>query len=257
MPNKRLGQHWLKDRLVLEAIANSAELAPLDTVLEIGPGLGTLTTVLLQRAKEVIAVEYDSELATKLPGQFPRKQLRVINADFLQFDLSVLPEGYKVVANVPYYITQKIVERFLQATNKPESMTLLVQKEVAEKLCAEAGSLTAIAVKLQQQYGVQLGTRVQKECFIPPPLVDSQVVICKKQHVEKDAHITVPQLYRVVDAGFSAPRKKLRTALAGGLGITKEKVEAICREVGIDSDVRPGEVVVEKWVALTEAYDKS
>jgi 16S rRNA (adenine1518-N6/adenine1519-N6)-dimethyltransferase len=113
MPNKQLGQHWLKDPAILGGIADSAGIVANDTVLEIGPGLGTLTSALLRRARNVVAVEYDSELARKLPAQFPGTSLQVIHADILQFDLSILPPGYRVVANVPYYITQKIIEHVL------------------------------------------------------------------------------------------------------------------------------------------------
>ncbi len=254
MPNKRLGQHWLKDRLILEAIADSLPLSATDTVLEIGPGLGTLTSVLLSRAKQVLAVEYDAELARKLPAQFPGKQLEVLHADILEFDLSQLPEGYRVVANVPYYITQKIVEKFILAENKPESMTLLVQKEVAEKLAAAAGNATAISVKLQYCYNVQLGTRVQKEYFTPPPMVDSQVIMCKKRHVDKNAYSDIGALFKIVDAGFSAPRKKLRTALAGGLRIPKDAAERLCRQSGIDADMRASDVSLKQWEELAKAY---
>ena len=115
---KSLGQHWLKDPDMLAAIADAAALTPDDTVLEIGPGLGTLTSRLLARAGRVTAVEYDADLARKLPGQFPGKQLTVVHEDILQFDLSQLPTGYVVVANVPYYITSKIVQKLLTAENK-------------------------------------------------------------------------------------------------------------------------------------------
>lgn len=255
MPNKRLGQHWLKDRLILEAIADSIPLSKTDTVLEIGPGLGTLTSVLLKRAGQVIAVEYDEALAAKLPAQFPGTALQVVNADILTFDLSVLPAGYRVVANVPYYITQKIIERLLSADNQPESIVLLVQKEVAEKLAALPGNLTAIAVKLQYRYNVQLSTRVQKEYFIPPPSVDSQVVICKKKHVDNNEQSVQSHLLTVVEAGFSAPRKKLRTSLANGLHSDKETAERLCMAAGIKPDARPGDVPVEGWLAIMEAYD--
>ncbi len=255
MPNKRLGQHWLKDRLILEAIADSAELTPTDVVLEIGPGLGTLTSVLLKKAGKVIAVEYDAELARKLPGQFPGKDLEVLHADILQFNLSVVPKGYKVVANVPYYITQKIIEVLLKTENQPESMTLLVQKEVAEKLSTEAGSLTPIAVKLQIQYIVHIGTYVQKEYFTPPPAVDSSVIVCKKRHMDKNVQNNMRRLYRVVDAGFSTPRKKLRTSLAGGLGITKDEAENICVQAGIDPEHRAADIPVGSWWRIMEAYD--
>lgn len=253
MPNKRLGQHWLKDRLILEAIADSIPLSDSDTVLEIGPGLGTLTSVLLRRAGGVVAVEYDAELARKLPAQFPGTKLEVTHADILGFDLSKLPVGYRVVANVPYYITQKIIEKLILAGNKPESMTLLVQKEVAEKLAAEQGNLTAIAVKLRHFYDVQLGTRVQKEYFTPPPNVDSQVLICKKRHVDINAHSDEQLLYRVIDAGFSAPRKKLRTSLAGGLHMQKDVVDALCRKLNIDPDMRASDISVEQWDALASS----
>ena len=132
--NKSLGQHWLKDRLILEAIADSVHITPESTVLEIGPGLGTLTSVLLSRAQAVVTVEYDTSLAAKLPAQFPGKNLEVINTDFLTFDLSKLPPRYVVVANIPYYITKKIVHHLVRAQHPPEAMSLLVQKEVAEKL---------------------------------------------------------------------------------------------------------------------------
>lgn len=255
MPNKALGQHWLKDRLILEAIADSANLTMNDTVLEIGPGLGTLTSVLLARVERVVAVEYDADLARKLPGQFPGKRLEVLNADFLTFNLDTLPEGYKVVANVPYYITQKIIERLLQATYTPDTMALLVQREVAEKLAAGPGKLTAVAAKLQFDYDVQLGTRVPKEYFIPPPKVDSQVVICKKHHVDKDVYNRVT-VYKMIEAGFSAPRKKLHTSLASRLHISKEAVAALCEQADVDSNQRAQDLAVEQWSRLAELYGK-
>lgn len=255
MPNKQLGQHWLKDPAILGGIADSVALSADDTVLEIGPGLGTLTSAILRRAGTVIAVEYDSELARKLPAQFPGKHLQVVHGDILQFDLSTLPPGYRVVANVPYYITQKIIERFLQAENQPDSMVLLVQQEVAEKLTSATGRLTAIAVKLQFYYDIQLGTRVQKEYFTPSPAVDSQVVICKKRHVDKYAQSSSQRFCTMVDAGFSAPRKKLRTALAGGLGLSKAAVVRLCQNVGVSADLRASGVSVAQWLALSEAYD--
>lgn len=255
MPNKALGQHWLKDPDVLNTIADSADLTENDAVLEIGPGLGTLTSALLRRAGRVIAVEYDEDLARKLPKQFPGKNLAVIQGDFLDFDLEIMPKGYKVVANLPYYITQKIIERFTQAGNQPESLALLVQLEVAEKLAARTGKLTAVAVKLQLTYDVRLHTRVPKEQFIPPPKVDSQVVLCTKHHVSKYEYLDIKRLFRIIDAGFSAPRKKLRTALAGGLAIPRSEVEKICQTAGVKADLRAEAVKPEKWLDILKAYD--
>jgi len=146
VPNKSLGQHWLHDRDVLVHIADCADVQPGDTVLEIGPGLGTLTSELLRRADKVIAVEFDADLARKLPGQFPGKNLGVVNDDILQFDLAQLPAGYKVVANVPYYITSKIVQKLMTADNKPSVTVLLVQKEVAERIAARRGDMSILAL---------------------------------------------------------------------------------------------------------------
>jgi len=148
-PKKSLGQHWLKDPDILADIAEAAELTSDDVVLEIGPGLGTLTSRLLARANSVIAVEFDADLARKLPGQFPGKKLTVVNQDILQFDLNQLPKSYKVVANVPYYITSKIVEKLMTAENKPSIAVLLVQKEVAERIAAEAGNMSVLSVSVQ------------------------------------------------------------------------------------------------------------
>ena len=176
-PNKSLGQHWLKDRVILEAIVDEAEISDSDTVLEIGPGLGTLTSVLLSRAKRVIAVEFDKDLAGKLSGQFPGKDLTVHNQDILSFDLSSLPPRYKVVANVPYYITSKIVQLLSETSNPPSCSVLLVQKEVAERLAAAPGEMSLLSLSAQLFHEVSLGPLVPAEYFTPPPKVDSQVVV--------------------------------------------------------------------------------
>lgn len=127
MPTKKsLGQHWLHDRFVLDHIADEADVNAQDTVLEVGPGLGTLTSILLGRAERVIAVEFDTDLARKLPGQFPGKQLEVVESDILAYDTRALPADYKVVANVPYYITSKIIQKFMTEANKPSVVTLLL-----------------------------------------------------------------------------------------------------------------------------------
>ena len=181
-PNKSLGQHWLRDREILDGIAVSAEIKNGDFVLEIGPGLGTLTSSLLKFSGsdgQVLAVEFDENLAHKLPAQFPGKNLEIINADFLEFDLDKLPNNYKVAANVPYYITSKIVEKLLTSANKPAVAALLVQKEVAERMVAEAGDLSILAIATQIYAQAELGDLVPREFFTPPPKVDSQVVILK------------------------------------------------------------------------------
>lgn len=256
MPNKSLGQHWLKDPLVLAEIAELAALKPTDTVLEIGPGLGTLTSRLLARAGKVIAVEFDGELARKLPKQFPGKNLEVIEEDILSFDLDTLPENYKVVANIPYYITSKIVRKLLEADNKPSLAVLLIQKEVAERLAAHAGDMSILAVSAQVYAEVSLGPIVPAKLFMPPPQVDSQVVILKTRAVPLVLGAEEKAFYRVVKAGFSARRKKLRSSLSGGLRLSKSDTEQLLQRVNISPDARAEDLSIADWRRLMEVtYD--
>lgn len=255
-PNKSLGQHWLRDRDVLAHIADCADVNDTDTVLEIGPGLGTLTSELLRRSEKVVAVEFDQELARKLPGQFPGKNLEVIQSDILAFDLSILPANYKVVANVPYYITSKIVQLLMTAGNKPSVAVLLVQKEVAERLAARPGDMSILAVSAQLFADVSLGDVVPAALFTPPPKVDSQVVIL---HTRKQPFLTdvaEKDFFRVVKAGFSAKRKKIRSSLAGGMGASKEQVVAWLEQAGVNPDARAESLSLDEWQNLTRVvYD--
>lgn len=251
-PNKSLGQHWLKDRFILEAIADEAELTPNDVVLEIGPGLGTLTSVLLSRAKEVIAVEFDVSLAGKLSGQFPGKNLSVHTADILSFNLSKLPTGYKVAANVPYYITSKIIQFLSEANNPPSLAVLLVQKEVAERIAATPGSMSMLSVSAQVFHEVALGPLVQAEYFTPPPKVDSQVVVLRRRAEPLVMPEQQKAFFHLVKAGFSERRKKLRSSLAGGLGKDKQMIDEMLNSAGIESEARAQELSIEQWLTLLE-----
>ena len=250
-PNKSLGQHWLRDREVLSHIADCAELSKDDVVMEIGPGLGTLTSELLRRSNKVVAVEYDSELARKLPAQFPGTNLEVIQSDILKFNLSTLPDDYKVVANVPYYITSKIVQLLMTATNKPSTVVLLVQKEVAERLAAKFGNMSILAISAQLFAEVSLGEVVPASLFTPPPKVDSQVVIMKTRKTPFLTDVDEADFFRVVKAGFSSKRKKLRSSLAGGLKLPKDEIEIILAKAEISPDVRAEALDLEAWVRLT------
>lgn len=252
MPNKSLGQHWLKDRLILEAIADTADISDSDTVLEIGPGLGTLTSVLLDRAHRVEAVEFDAELARKLPGQFPGKNLRVHQADILSFDLTSLPAGYKVVANVPYYITSKIVQLLSEANNPPSLSVLLVQKEVAERLAAKPGAMSMLSISAQVFHQVELGPLVPAEYFTPPPKVDSQVVILHRRPEPLVADDQQKAFFRLVKAGFAERRKKLRSSLAAGLHLDKTTVDDRLKKSGLSPEARAQELSIEQWQKLLD-----
>ncbi|NCU30215.1 ribosomal RNA small subunit methyltransferase A [Candidatus Saccharibacteria bacterium] len=252
MPNKFLGQHWLRDRPILELIVADANLSRDDTVLEIGPGLGTLTSVLLKYAGSVVAVEFDVEVARKLPGQFPGKNLLVVPGDILTYDLGNLPVGYKVVANIPYYITKKIIQSLVRAGNSPENMVLLMQQEVAEKYAASQGELTLPAIELQLSYDVHVSTRVPKMYFIPQPKVDSQVLVCTKKQMRDIAELDKQRILHIAQIGFSSPRKKLRSSLSGGLSIDKSKLEQILHNAVIDPGLRAEDLSISDWVRLAD-----
>lgn len=240
---------------MLADIAEAADLTPKDTVLEIGPGLGTLTSRLLARAGRVVAVEFDELLARKLPGQFPGKNLQVIQQDILQFDPSPLPSGYKIVANVPYYITGKIISTFSESSHPPAMMVLLVQKEVAERLAASPGDYSISAVAAQVFHEVTLGAVVPAEFFTPPPKVDSQVVILTRRTEPLVSDEERAGFFRFVKAGFAAKRKKLRSSLAGGLRMEKSAIEALLKEAGIEADARAEDVSIDQWLTLLHMYD--
>lgn len=266
--NKSLGQHWLRDRVVLDGIAEEAEIKNGDFVLEIGPGLGTLTSSLLKFAGkdgEVLSVEFDENLAKKLPAQFPGKNLTVKNTDFLDFDLSKLPKNYKVAANVPYYITSKIIEKLLTSENKPSIAALLVQKEVAERICAKSGDLSVLSIASQIYADCELGQFVPRELFTPPPKVDSQVVILKileKNKLEcfneqNNTKISEKQFFRIVKAGFTARRKKILKALSANLALSKEQTIEILTQAKVSPDARAQELTIENWLEITRYYFNS
>lgn len=256
MPNKALGQHWLTDRKTLNHIAKQANLTTEDTVLEIGPGLGTLTSVLLASAGKVVTVEFDEQIAKKLPKQFPGKNLTVYHSDILSFDLTLIPENYKVVANIPYYITGKIIQLLLNAKNKPVVTTLLVQKEVAERLAAQPGEMSIMAISAQIFAEVSLGDIVPADFFTPPPKVDSRVVTLKTRQQPLVDEARQKMFFRLVKAGFSAKRKKLRSSLSGGLGITKDEVDNLLNITSIDPNLRAEDLSLDQWINIFNCYEQ-
>ena len=263
--DKSLGQHWLRDREILDAIAFSAEIEDGDFVIEIGPGLGTLTSSLLKFAGKngrILSVEFDENLAKKLPAQFPGKNLEIINADFLDFDLSELPKNYKVAANVPYYITSKIVEKLLTSENKPSVAALLVQKEVAERMAAKAGELSILAIASQIYAEVSLDILVPREFFTPPPKVDSQVVVLKSRehnlieifNSKNNCEVSEREFFRIVKAGFAAKRKKISKSLSANLAISKERTAEILEKCEISPDLRAQDLNIEEWLKIAKIF---
>ena len=239
MVNKSLGQHWLKNRMILDEIAELAGDGPL--CLEIGPGLGTLTSSLLRRFEKVIAVEYDADLARKLPGSFPGKNLEVVNEDFLKYDLENLPRPYVVAGNIPYYITSPIIEHVLATDNMPGNVVLLMQKEVAERIVDERESLLSLRVK--NRADVTLGPIVVAEEFTPPPKVDSQVLILKPH-----APMVPDEVFRMIEVGFIAPRKKVMRNLS--TLVSRDKIKEIFEKLNLNIDARPGDLHLDDWYKI-------
>lgn len=237
--NKALGQHWLKDRAILEEIADLCGSGKL--CVEIGPGLGFLTSSLLRRFERVIAVEFDAELARKLPGSFPGKKLEVVNEDILKYDFSVIDEPYVVAGNIPYYITSPIIERVLMLEKLPELVVLLMQKEVAERIIDSRETMLSLFVKNRAE--VKAGPVVKAELFTPPPKVDSQVLVLRPHAPEVSEEV-----FELIRRGFRMPRKKLVHNLTGLR--PKEELQRIMAKVGISLDARPGDLHLGDWEFL-------
>lgn len=250
MADKSLGQHWLFDSNSLEAMADAAEVSEGDVVLEIGPGLGTLTEVLLKRGAKVIAVEFDTKLIADLEDKFKGKNFELVHKDILKFDFNSLPQGYKIVANIPYYLTSNLLRVICESENRPVRAALLVQKEVAERVSALAGELSILAVSVQLYAVATLGELVPAELFSPPPKVDSQIL--KLHFFEKPLSDNVNKVMQLVKAGFSSPRKKLRSSLAAGMNISVESAEKILVGANISPDRRAQTVSIEEWLNLAE-----
>ena len=251
---KSLGQHWLKDRDTLIDIADAASCDDVNTVIEIGPGLGTLTSALFQFFKKVIAVELDDRLAENLPKSFPGKNLEVRHQDILTLDLNELnlPEKYVVAGNIPYYITSPIIQKFLHAEHKPQKIVLLIQKEVAERLAARSGDYSILGLSAQIYAKVTLGPVVKREFFTPPPKVDSQVVILEPL-AKPLADESVMSLIKL---GFSAPRKKLISNLTVGTQLPKELLLEYISFENIPENSRPADLEISDWVALEKNIHK-
>ena len=243
--NKSLGQHWLKDRSILEEIADEAVLDGVSTCLEIGPGLGTLTSSLLRRFSEVVAVEFDARLAENLPKSFPGKNLEVVQADFLEFNLDSVSSPYVVAGNIPYYITSPIISKLITAENKPARIVLLIQKEVAERILEEPGKQTYLSLFVQNYASVEPGILVSKDYFTPPPKVDSATIILTPLREP----LVSDEVLKLAKQGFSNPRKKLKH----NLPYEKEKVEVAFSKLGLDENIRAQDLSHKDWERLFEA----
>lgn len=242
--NKKMSQHFLVDRSVLEKIIRSAQLTKDTDVLEIGSGIGTLTLELAKKAKKVIAIEKDQRFIPILQG-FEKRNIEIVNCDFLQFDLNAFKQ-YQVVANLPYSITAKSIQKLLTSQNKPSKITLLIQKEVAERIVARPGKMSILALSIQLFASAKIIDIVSSDCFLPKPKVDSAIIEIELLDKPKFA-CDQKKLFRLVKAGFSEKRKKLKNSLSGSLIIDTKVIDKILEEVNIKSNARAQELSFEEW----------
>lgn len=257
LPKKSLGQHWLTDYDCLSAMLDTAEVGLDDTVLEIGPGLGTLTELLVESAEKVVAVEFDERLAGQLPARVQADNLSVVRSDILSFDLTTMPPGYKVVANIPYYLTSNLIRVLSESSNPPEAVALLVQKEVAERVAAKPGGMSLLSVTAQFYWHVSLGRVVGAKLFTPPPKVDSQILRLQRRGKPLFDDVDPKKFFRLAKAGFSERRKTIRNSLSGGLHLDKPATEALLKQAGLDGGLRAQALSLEQWHKLYVACRKA
>jgi 16S rRNA (adenine1518-N6/adenine1519-N6)-dimethyltransferase len=271
-PNKLLGQNFLRDKKVLHQIIKTAALAAGDSVLEIGPGLGALTEELSKRAGLVVAVEKDKKLAALLKERFKNTpNIKIIDGDILKIldsgienffkNLKLKIKNYKVVANIPYYLTSRLIRLLLESPNPPQDIILLVQKEVAQRICANPPQMSLLAVATQFYATAQICAKVSKNAFWPKPQVDSAIIritphsktLIQSSPFEEEEKEGVNQkhFFCVVRAGFSQPRKQLINNLSRGLKLERQKIAKILSKIGLKPERRAETLSVEDWIKLT------
>ncbi len=246
---KSLGQHWLEDKNSLEAMCDAAHIADGDTVLEIGPGKGSLTATLLQRGATIFAIEFDPEAVAYLRKVFARQLDQFVfiqQADIRRFNLNSLPKKYKLVANIPYYLTSHLIQILSESSNPPKYAAILVQKEVAQRVCAKPGAMSIISVTTNFYWEPSLGVVVPARLFTPAPKVDSQILILKRREVPL-FEVDEKQFFQVVKSGFSAKRKTLLNSLSAGLRFDKPQIHSILSLANIDPGLRAQELSMDDW----------
>ena len=258
---KRLGQHFLIDGEVLSLIVGTAELTPDDVIVEVGPGLGILTKELARRAGWVIAIELDDKLAALLQQTLASfDNVTIINDDVLRIEPEDLVKGrevgYKVVANLPYYITSPVLRHFLEASAKPQTMIVMVQKEVAEAIAAKPGQMSLLSVSVQFYGEPRIISYVPSQCFYPAPEVDSAVLRIDLYPQPPVAIADEGSFFELVRAGFAAPRKQLVNSLAQGLGLSKAEVLPLLERANIESRRRAETLTLEEWARLRQIFEE-
>jgi len=262
-PSRSKGQNFLVNERIYDDIVSAAEITNTDTVLEIGPGLGFLTFKLAQKAKEIMAVELDDQLAAYLQTGIDAQDIenvKIFNEDVLRFNLDkhLAPESpYKIVANLPYNITSIFLRLFLSSRHKPESLVLMLQKEVAERIVATPPDMSLLALSVQYYAEAKIIREVKAGNFWPEPKVDSAII---KLIVKPNSNLSVVEqvaedklFFRLAKIGFSAKRKMLKNNLSGGLKIEQKIIVNILEKNKFNPLLRAEDLSLEDWLKLFAA----
>ncbi|HRY59819.1 MAG TPA: 16S rRNA (adenine(1518)-N(6)/adenine(1519)-N(6))-dimethyltransferase RsmA [Patescibacteria group bacterium] len=255
-PKKQLGQNFLIDKGVIEKIIKLGGITKNDTILEIGPGQGSLTYALFSNARKVIAVEKDEKLSRYLMEKFEGiKNVDFVNEDILEYlrkqkIKKTKNQEYKVVGNIPYYLTSHLIKELLALKNKPTDIILMVQKEVAERMTAIPGEMNILAISIQIFSDPEILFHVSKNSFWPKPKVDSTVI---RLRIKQDKlKINEEKFFEIIHAGFSAKRKMLAGNLAKGLGLPKDEIYDIFKGLGLDVKCRAQDLSIENWLKISK-----
>ena len=256
-PSKKLGQNFLIDKKVVKKFIKACNLTKKDGVLEIGPGIGVLTQEIAKGAKQVIGIEKDLKMVEILKETMRDfKNIKILQGDILKFKSQESrvkdQESYKVVGNLPFYLTTPVIRKFLEFKNPPREMTLMVQKEVAQRICAKPPKMSILAVSVQFYAEPEIISFVSKKSFWPSPKVDSAIMKLKLK--SQKFKVNAGLFFKIVKVGFAHPRKQLVNNLSKGLKIDKEKLKNWLFKNNIKPKLRAEALTVENWINLTKSF---
>ena len=255
--DKRLGQNFLQDPVALERIVTAAEILSTDTVLEVGPGLGSLTRYLAAAAQKVVAVELDDRLFPPLEAVIaPYENIQLVHADILKLkpEEIIAQKNYLVVANIPYYITSALIRHLLESDTKPRRIVLTIQEEVAERICAGPGDMSLLALSVQVYGQPHIAAHISAGAFFPTPKIASSILVVDIFPLPRVDETLLDIFFQLIKTGFSQKRKKLRNSLSAGMRQSPAEAEKKLLAAGIDPQRRAETISLEEWEKLSKQY---
>ncbi len=255
-PSKKLGQNFLIDKGAIKKVIKTTDLKTKDVILEIGPGLGVLTKELVKKARKVMAVEKDSKMVEILKETLRNfNNVKIVQGDILKFRIQI-PKQYKVVGNLPFYLTAPVIRKFLEAKKPPKEMILIVQKEVGQRICARPPDMNLLAVSVQFYAKPEIISYVSKKSFWPQPKVDGMILRIAPLINARRKLINTDLFFKIVKAGFSQPRKQLINNLSKGLKTSREKVKNWLLKNRVQPERRAETLSVGDWMLLTKSLPR-